>query len=258
MTAVPVGDEAIQGVARNICMWVTTQGVVMFDGNTVGIVSDDISDKFDPLHANYVGASALASSAAFYDPVYNAFVWCIGGSTTWRYDLKRKKWHEVPMSSTTRLYGGFSVLDANGVSHTYGFGNTGYVWYLDNGNTFDGDAIAQSLHMADIAPEGNYISAETFVRSFLLVQKAKANTANNLTITHFGDSKTSGNVIGTYSPSASGKRLRIGMGEEQQPCISRMGPHKFHSWKMELSTSDEPRGFEPLMASIKYEVNEVK
>ncbi len=247
MTVIPIGDEAIQGISRNIVMWIATQGAVACDGNSVNIVSDDIADLFDPRHTNYIGAAALAASTAGYDPVYDAFVWCIGGSTTWRYDLKRKKWHEVPMSSNTRLYGVFNALDSNGVACLYGYGNSGYVWKLDSGNTFDGDAIDQSIWMADIAEERNYISVETFTRQFKLAQKAKLNTANSVTITHYGDTKTAGNVVETYSPQASGRRLN------DRVISKRMGPHVFHSWRMTLSTTDEPMGFEPLMVSVLYE-----
>lgn len=247
MTTIPIGDEAVQGVYRNICMWVATQGVVAFDGNSVSIVSDDIADKFDPRHANYIGASALASSTAGYDPVYDAFVWCIQGSTTWRYDLKRKKWYEVPQSSNTRLYGVFNAVDTNGVLSLYGYGNTGYVWKLDSGNTLDGDDIVCTFQIADIALEGNYIDRETFVRGVKFVQVAKNTTANSVTLTHFGDTATSGNPIDTYSPAATGKRLL------DRYTSKRFGPHIFHGIKGTLTTNDESIGFEPVFLSIKYE-----
>jgi hypothetical protein len=247
MVTIPIGDEAVQGIARNICMWVATQGVVLFDGNTASIVSDDIADKFDPLHSNYVGAAALAASTAGYDPVYDAYVWCIQGSTTWRYDLKRKKWYEVPQTASTRLYGVFNAIDSNGVACLYGYGNTGYVWKLDSGTTFDGDNIVCTFQTADIAFEGNYISRETFVRGVKLVQVAKNTTANSVTLTHYGDTATAGNTIETYSPAASGKRLL------DRYTSKRFGPHIFHSIKGTLTTDDETTGFEPIFLSVMYE-----
>jgi len=222
----------------------------MCDGYSAIIVSEDIEDKFDITSDNYVGASSLSSSSAFYDSVNNAYVWCVG-STTWRFDLKRRKWYEAPMSTSTRLRGGFSAIDSYGVVHTYGFGDTGYIWDLNSGTTFDGDAIYQVIKTASIAPDdGNYVE-ESIVDEVILHQIAKSNTSNNVSLVWYGDGKSNSTVLSAaISPQNSGYRLT------KKNIFQAHGPNIFHEYEMSISTNDEKRGFEPLFMALRYHTRE--
>jgi len=250
MAVIPFGDEAIQGIPRNVCMWVATQGVVMCDGYSAIIISEDIDDKFDVTHDNYVGVSALSSSSAFYDSVNNAYVWCVG-STTWRFDLKRRKWYEAPMSASTRLSGGFPVLDTSRGVHTYGFGNTGYIWDLNSGTTLDGDDIVQVFKTAAIAPDDGNIIEESIIDEVILHQLAKSNTSNNVSLVWHGDGIESGTTLSSsISPQKSGYRIT------KSNLFQTHGPNVFHEYELSLTTNDEARGFEPLFMALRYHTRE--
>ena len=240
--------EIAENVNRTVAIWQSAKGHVMCDGGPPVDIATDIRDKFNPQHANYIGASVLSTCTGWIDPVYNEYHWIIPGVAEWVYDIRRKKWYQIVRGTAKYLYAGFAVCDANGVVYSYGVDYAGYMYRLENGTDFDGNAIAHTLWTADIAPEGNYVGIESHVRSFKLIQKAKNVTANTVTVTHYADSDTAGHAIegSGYSPAASGKRLKDHLLNQRMPGI-------FHSFKLQLTTSDETIGFEPLMCVITYE-----
>jgi hypothetical protein len=221
----------------------------MSDGTAPVLISGDIRDKFDPKHANYIGAAALATCTAWIDPVYHEYHWVIPDSTQWVYDLKRKRWYEAPLAASKRLLGGLPVYDTNGVAYSYGFTSSGYLYRTENGTTFDSAAIAHTLQTGDMAPTGA-IMDRTEVVSFRLVGKAKTVTAETVSLSHYGDSST---TASTPSPDGmsmanSGKRLfSVSRSFGRNPKT-----HVYHSFKTTVSTSDETVGFEPIFFTIGY------
>ena len=119
---------------------------------------------------------------------------------------------------------------------------------LENGNSFDGTAIAHEFELGDFMltnpPTRLY---ETEIRKIKLLTVAKTVTTNNITLTHYGDTKTTGTVISSaISPISSGKRVaEVIKG-------AKLGPHIFHSLKATMSTTNETVGFEPLAIALFY------
>ncbi len=246
MVTVPVGDLG-GGVRRSLVLWESQRGIEVFDGASLmdPLLSHDIRDKFDPAHANYAGS---ASNTAFYDPVFDEYHWCPVGTAEWVFSFKYKKWYQPVRGTGKYLYGGIPVMDTGGNSYVYGFDNAGYVYRLENGKDFDGNDIVHTLKTGAIALNENRISEEATLRMVKVVQVAKNTTANSMTVTHFGDTDTTGNSIGTITPSASGKRLRTRILN-----AGSKGPFVHHEFQLALTTNDETCGCEPIYIVAYYD-----
>jgi hypothetical protein len=82
-----------------------------------------------------------------------------------------------------------------------------------------------------------------------VVQVAKNTTANSMTVTHFGDTATSGNTVdATFSPSVTGKRLKTRILN-----AGSKGPHVHHEFQLALTTNDETCGCEPIYLVAYYD-----
>lgn len=241
--------ETQVGVFRRVGMWQAQNAIVMSDGSSVIEISRDIRDKFDPKHANYIGASTLATCSGWIDPVFNEYHWVIPGTTQWVYDILRRKWYEAPLAATKRIACGCAVYDTNGIAYSYGSTASGYMYRMDYGTTVDGIGIPFALQIADVAPTGNILD-RTEVCSVRLAGKAKSTTSQTVLVEHFGDTSTTASVpaIAGISMTNSGKRLFN--------VIRSMGTNPknnvFHSIKLSITTTDETYGFEPIFLTIGY------
>ena len=119
---------------------------------------------------------------------------------------------------------------------------------MENGTDFDGNSIVHTLKTGAIALAENKISEQTTLRMVKVVQVAKNTTANSMVVTHFGDTDTVGNVIGTFSPAKSGKRLCSRILDSQSK-----GPHVHHEFQLYLYTHDEVYGCEPIYIVAYYD-----
>jgi hypothetical protein len=245
MATIPVGDLG-GGVRRQIVVWESQRGIEVFDGSALldPLLSHDIRDKFDPNHENYAGSS---SNTGFYDPVYDEYHWCPVGTAEWVFSFKYKKWYQVVRGEGKYLYGGTSVMDTSGNSYIYGFDTAGYVYRLENGTDFDGNDIIHTIKTGDIALNQNQISEETTLRMVKVVQVSKNTTANSMAVTHYGDTDTIGNSLGSFSPADS-KRLKTRILN-----AGSKGPHVHHEFQLSLTTDDETCGCEPIYIVAYYD-----
>jgi len=222
-------------------------GIYMTDGRPPVLVSEDIGDLFDK-RQNKMSQSLINESFAFLDKENKEYHWCFakGSSvdTEMVLDYTGMKWFEIDRI----LQAGVEVEDTNGVTYSYGFLDTGYMLRLEHGNSFDGTAIDHTMWFGDIAIHGDgSVSLETDAEYHILVAKTKT-TTNDITVTHYGDSSTTGNEI-TMIPRKTGYRT-IRTSEH-----NKLGAHIFHSWKFEISTDDEVAGFEPLFFACLYKIH---
>jgi hypothetical protein len=249
------GKSAIP-LAQTSAIWLSARGVEMYENGTVREISDDIADIFDQNHANYIGEDVLPTCTSFYDQIRYEYHLIIPGVGEWVYDVKRGKWGNPDRKSGAYLAGGTMVQDTNGISYPYGFLSSGYVMRLENGTNFATDSgtndIDHTLWMPDMALHGGNLHIRTELKSIRLIGKAKETTANEITVSHFGDSSTTASTpaIATISMSNVGKRLFN--------VIRAVGKNPFnhilHSPKFEVSTNDETSGFGPIYAVIGYKV----
>ena len=160
-------------------------------------------------------------------------------------DLDRIEWYEISRGTGKLLQCAFEVKSTTGNEYAYGCLDSGFMERLNDGTDFDGNTIAQLFHFGDMAINGENISELIKVRFFKIVTVAKSITSNKITITHYGDTSTTG-TSWTVSPQNSGKRTAFPIKSDS------LGDHFLHSFKGELSTDDETSGFEILYCTGFY------
>jgi len=243
-------SDASKGVNRSsVVIFQGANGIYLSDGRPPILLSEDIGDLFDKRQGK-ITQSLIGDSFAFVDKENKEYHWCFGQGSTidseYVLDYTTMKWYQIERA--TNLQAGIEVEDSNGVTYTYGFLDTGHMIRLEHGNNFDGADIDCIMWFGDIALHGDgIVSLETDAEYHILVAKAK-DTTNNITVTHYGDSSTTGNTI-TMIPRKSGYRT-IRTSEHK-----KLGAHIFHSWKFEISTDDEVSGFEPLFFACLYKAH---
>lgn len=235
-----------QQVSYNAAVWVSSRGVEVFSGGSIVPVSDDISDLFDPCKSTYLGAAAIATITAFYDPTLSEYHMIVPGSAEYVWDTRRGKWFQIVRG--TELYGGFPVTDSNGYKYCYGYNNAGFLMRLENGTAFDTTAIAHTLRVGDMAfPEGS-IREKSRVNWFDFIFKAKTVTDQNVATSYYEDTATAATTSKTVSPINASHRLvnTVVHGKGTQST--------FHGFEATISTDDETTGLEPLYLGINYTV----
>ena len=162
------------------------------------------------------------------------------------YDVRRKKWFEVVRGDGKILQGGLSVTDLQGNFYNYGFVDSGNMERLENGTDFDGNPIVANLVTGDLPLVDLWKT--TAIRWIRLITKAKTNTANQVALTHWGDT---GNTSQSLSMSPAKVGFRVAMPILSEQCNALGGDYVFHRFGLSLTTNNEPFGFEPMAFSVR-------
>ena len=240
-------DVSQQQVSTNAVIWVSATGVRLFIDGSILAIDEDISDLFDPSYPTYLGVNTISSITAFYDDLQSEYHMVIPGVMELVWDALRKKWFTINRGGSP-LYGGFYCNDSVGYQYSYGYGNNGYVYRLENGTTFDGEGIAHILRTGDMALPDGSIMEWSQIDWFLLVAKAKAITAQQISMEYFNDTGASAYGPTTISPSRAGYRIM------NTVVHNRDIQTTFHGFQFSITTTDEQTGFEPLFLGIRYRV----
>ena len=136
----------------------------------------------------------------------------------------------------------FPVRDTTGKVYIYGGLDTGYIERLENGNDFDGEDIISTFRIGDI-PLGGW-QYQSIIRKVKHIQISKATTASNVTITHYGDCKTTSTETTSSDPTDTSARVA------QTKDSLNWGNYTFHSLKCSITTDNESIGYEPIGLSI--------
>ena len=226
--------------------------VYVSDGRAALPIHDDIANYFDKLKSEYIKPSLIGESWADIDLTkmeYHLHV--ASGSTATEpntelvFDLKRWKWFKIDRGTGKKLVCGATVRDTDGNFYNYGFTDTGYMMRLEDGTDFDGNDIVHTLELGDLVFAENDFTKETRTERVQLITVAKTATPNDINYTHFVDTETIGTAY-TMAPRVTGKRLA----DIVLPVNSKVGV--FHSGKFEMTTNNEPVGFEPLALAYIY------
>lgn len=245
MKSTHIEGELSPGINRNIAIWQGAQGVYIFDGRVPLPIHHDIRQYFDRSDAAYINADVIDKSVGFFNEDGTEYHWLFanGTSTTLNkelvYNVTKQRWFEIDRG-TKLLQAGWKAKDTLGVTYNYGALNTGYVELLEDGTTFDGDAIGCEFQFGDMALVDEL--TETELRKVKLFTKAQ--TGNDITITHYGDTSTTGNSY-TASPDKTGYRMNEINNDKS------FKHHIFHSLKVE---SDIPE-FEPLHMALGFKLS---
>ena len=239
------GDIELQTGMKRVAIWQSQNGIVISDGTSPQEISVDIHDLFDSTSTRYIGAAVLPTCKGFIDVEKSEYHWIIPGVTEYVFNLKFKKWHQVSRTTATKLRGGLSVYDTNGISFAYGY-KAEYVWLLDSGSTFDTEDIATSFRFGDMAIDEGSIVSRTSIKSTKLIAVALASASNTIGFTHYGDGNATPSTFSPITITNSGKRI-VG---DVKP--NSAGPYVFHSFRYTFNVNASNAGFSPVYVAINY------
>jgi hypothetical protein len=218
-----VGLEVGQGLTRNVAIWLSHYGPMMFDGAILQPLTG-INNYFDPNEEEYIEWDYVHLARGWVDQTYKEYNLLIpsgsGQSTnnTWLvYDLLRKKWFKKDTGTAQFPQAGWNVMDPNtGEQAVYGGVDVGKMIHQEFGTTFGatyadgtaGSGITQNVRVGDFFPSNN-IWDETLIRKFKLICKkipaTVSATSYNLDINYYSDSANdAANVIFEDSDASNG------------------------------------------------------
>lgn len=208
-----VGWDIAEGVKRNVAMWCSFVGPIFFDGAVFAPIPG-IENLFDPRESGCINYDAMDQNRGWFDAMNSDYhlLLCTGSSTVpdvWvAYSLTEKKWREIIPAEFPRS--AWPVVDENGAQYVFAGFPDGYVRRMDNGNDWDGAEIVQVVETGDFWP-GKNVWSQTRLKAIKVMARRQDNsgTAANLTVTHYGDTDTSGTALDTmnFEDSSDTRRL---------------------------------------------------
>lgn len=196
-----VGYEVAPDALRNISIWLSYQGPILFDAAVI-IPIPGVEMYFDPRKSSCINFDAIENSRAWFDPV--KMEWNLGipsGSTqttinVWIcLDLKRKRWYKKNINEGEWPQLGFPVEDIYGKKYMYGHVDTGYMLRLENGTTWNGETIEYKIKSADILPFGTTWLQSRITQYKILTQVPEfidqaADSEITISINHYKNGET--------------------------------------------------------------------
>lgn len=155
-----LGFEMADNVFRNVAMWISYSGPVMFDGAVIRPL-DGINTYFDPESDVHINFDEIGISYAKYDPLRKEWNIHIPTGTntvcdTWLvYDMKRNRWFVKDPSPQYVPQVVFNVQDEAGTKYLYGGIDSGRLVHIENGYNWDGSGIIQEVQTGDFWPSEN-------------------------------------------------------------------------------------------------------
>lgn len=234
---------------RHVAIWQTNTGVVMCDGATIIPISDDIRNYWDSTDSDYIPTDRQDDSVGWYDSNLQSYKLLISsgsGQTTHNveleYSLKYQEWTKLyreNASGANPLQVGIQVHDTDGAAYSYGFPNDGYMYRLENGKTWAGTAIAESVWTKDILIDTELpFFRKSIVEWYRLIMTAKAG-GEDITIAHYCDGTITVNGVNDQSvPTAAS------MANSYSDADCWLGPCLYHSFKFSADVSAVDDGME--------------
>jgi len=252
-----IGFDIANNIRKHVLIWLSANGLAMWDGISVSIISDAFKELFDAADTtNQINPTYIHLCSGVFDPIemeYHLF-YPKGSSATAIsaekvYSLRQQSPFDVSRGTGKALQCAFPVEDSAGNKYIYGGTNDGYIERLEYGTTFDGKNMVYTIQPADICLGGKAM-IRTRLMGVQLIGKIKSTTTAKITATHYADGVTSGTVISSaISQNKTGYRIfRVYI-----PCNGAVPDGIFHSVKFSITTNNETRGFEPLLVSYAYQ-----
>jgi hypothetical protein len=281
-----VGMDLGNGLTRNVAIWLSHSGPMMFDGAILTPIRG-IRSYFDPNDERYIDFSLIKRAIGWVDPNYKEYNLLIpsGSSSlnnTWLvYDLIRRKWFTKSTGSSAFPQSGFEVGNpATGQRYIYGGIDNGNMLWLENGQTWGdslGTGITQIVKTGDFFPSGN-IWDETLIRKFkIFIKRLKGSLkTNTLTITYYTNTEEKAGAgvlwqdgdVGSgiyvswedtdYVMWDSGATVSVNLAVGLQRVLKINQDTNLlgwaHAFEFTLTTTDVDKGFQPIMWGTQYRI----
>ena len=249
MDSCEIGYKITKEMIRNIAMWLSYDGPVLCDGGVLMPIKG-LEPYFDINDSRCINYDAIDISVGRFDPLrkeYNLLIPSGSGQTTinkwFVYDLVRSKWFEkVPPVYPQCM---FQVEDVNGAKYCYVGFDHGYIELNEDGTTFDGTAIDQSVTLGD-----KFLTTSMWDKTrldYLKLICVARNTGDQevITVKHRVDGSQTWTTLEDVPMYESGKRYVSSVQRVNKAGIS----HELH---LECSTDDKTDGMELLALGLLY------
>ena len=271
-----VGFEMAEGVVRNVAIWLSASGPVIFDGAVLSPI-DGIDKYFDPAESIAIDTDNIAVSRGWYDPIYKEYNLLIpsgSGQTTnnvWLvYDIPKKKWFTKDTGTASFPQTAFRVDDQYGKGYVYAGVDTGYVMRLENGTDWDGTDIEQILVTGDFWPTGS-IWDKTRLRHLKIVAiRLEEEVPLNVDILVDGDTDEGVDFVwqdtGDFQWTATDDFQYVEFSAPEIQLFLNTGHTRIvrattglnqlgwsYGVKFELTTDNSSKGFQPIGFAIQYQ-----
>jgi hypothetical protein len=284
-----VGFEMARDVQRNVAIWLSYSGPVMFDGAILRPIKG-LETFFDPNSDLQINFDQIDKARGWVDSTYKEYNLILPMSTETKpnrwfiYDLVRRRWFEKDIGTAAWPQCGFPVYTSTGQQLIYSGLDTGRMVQQEKGTTWGGSvAIEQEIGVGDFFPSEN-IWHNTRIRYLFLVCKKIVEDAD-VEIYHFADTDDTGTdavVFRDVSAAIGGSAgvtfvddwdsdgvndiawaaavsttLDISLaGSVERLAKLNKSMNKLawsHGFSFKLSTSSTNKGFRPLMWGIRWE-----
>jgi hypothetical protein len=199
LVSAEVGFELGEDVQRNVAIFISNSGPMMFDGAILYPIRG-VEKYFDPNDSSSVNYTYLNISKGWFDASYKEYNMLIptGESTTlntWLvYDLVRKKWFRKETGNGEAIVCGWRVSAVNGDQYIYGGTNIGKMAQLESGTSWGGSNIDNEVQTADIFPSGSEWDI-TRIRRLKFVCKRTNENNTDISFFHYVDTNASTGLI---------------------------------------------------------------
>lgn len=272
-----IGFEMSEEIARNVAIWLSYNGPVMFDGAVMRPIKG-LEKYFDPNDSDYITVASIENARGWFDPTFREYNLVIPTATVeepnlWVcYDLEKKKWYEKNPGTSEYPQCGFPVQDLYGVTYTYAGINDGTVLRLENGTQWKAVDMTFELFTGDFFPTDN-AWVETRIRWLMVVCK-KISEAPDMEVFHYADTDTSAGGAAVFRDqsdgvswvdqsdgvsfvSAASSTLDLSLGgltERLTKVVTPMNKLAWaHAFQFKVTTSETEKGFQPILWGIRFE-----
>ena len=243
-----IGGEA----TRNIAIWLSYSGPIVFDAAVLVPYKNRISSYFDQTQTDAIDLTKIDESVGWTDSNYYEYNLIIPlKDGTWKWlclDLIKKRWFEKLPQAAAEAYpkAAFRVTDTNGTSYAYALRDNGYMMRLENGTTWDGAGITQTVKTGKQNFTGHIFDI-TQIERLKIVTTGITEAGVDLTVSHYKDNEVVATTMGTMATAGTGYLRKTFQGGR---------PYKAwcHQIQFSVTTSATSKGVPLLGYAVKYQL----
>jgi hypothetical protein len=269
--------------ARNVVLWISHTGPMMFDGATIKKVKG-LEKFFDPNENEAVNWDYLSTSRGWFDSTYGEWnVLLPTGTSTdlndwFVYDIERDKWFKKEINLADSIISGFNVIATSGDQYIYGGSSTGKLYQLETGTSWDGSPITYIVQPGDFFPSENQWDI-TRIRRFKFISKRLAEEDAEVEVLYSRDTEeetgTAVNftdVTTSIAPNegvawvdttdvewATAPTAKLALTISEGLARLTKSTQNFnevgwcHNFKFTFSSSESPKGLQPIAWGVQWE-----